>query len=522
MGSALVDRFFNQEGVYTAGFGQDNVRVQQLYAEQRDRIVVSTDRMFAWLMGVQWLGGVAAALLVSPTTWAGTIPSTHIHVWSAFICGGLLSALPIYLAVWHTGKPVTRYTIAVAQMLWSGLLIHLTGGRIETHFHVFGSLAFLAIYRDWRVLAPATAVITIDHAVRGIFWPQSVYGVLSATPWRTLEHAAWVLFEDTVLVFSCLRSTKEMWKIASQRAALESTNAEVEAQVKERTRELERVSEDLQVASRRAGMAEVATGVLHNVGNVLNSVNVAATVAADKVRGLRVESLSRVAEMFSEHATDLGSFLAESNKGRQLPAYLGMLAENLSSEQAAIIEELKSLNSNIDHIKHIVGMQQSYAMASGLIERVSVNDLLEDALRFNSIALERHRIEVRKDYGEVEPIQTDKQRVVQVLVNLIRNAKQAMKECLRKDAILTLRTSANGESVCIEVTDCGVGIPQENLTRIFGHGFTTKKDGHGIGLHNSAIAAKELGGSLSVRSPGVGKGATFILELPRVLQEVSQ
>lgn len=516
----MIDRLLQQDATQAEAFGRDNARVRELFSEQRDRIVAGTDRMFAWLMGVQWVGGVAAALLVSPKTWAGSISSTHIHVWSAFICGGLLSALPIYLALRHTGKPITRYTIAVAQMLWSALLIHLTGGRIETHFHVFGSLAFLAIYRDWRVLAPATVVIAADHAVRGIFWPQSVYGVLSATPWRTVEHAAWVLFEDIVLVIGCCRSTNEMWKIASQRAALEATKADVEAQVKERTRELERVSEDLQVASRRAGMAEVATGVLHNVGNVLNSVNVAATLAADKVRGLRIESLSRVAGLLSEHTSDLEGFLAASEKGRQLPNYIGMLAENFSSEQAAIIEELQSLNTNIDHIKHIVSMQQSYAMASGLIETVSVNSLLDDALRFNAIALERHRIEVRKDYGEVEPIRTDRQRVLQILVNLIRNAKQAMKECLQKDAILTLRTSMDGDTVCMEITDCGVGIPEENLSRIFAHGFTTKKDGHGIGLHNSAIAAKELGGSLSARSSGIGRGATFILELPRVPSEV--
>jgi two-component system, sensor histidine kinase and response regulator len=182
-----------------------------------------TDRLFAVLMAVQWVFGIVVATWVSPRTWVGAESTVHIHVWAAVFVGGIISAVPIMLAIMEPGHTATRHTIAVAQMLWSALLIHLTGGRIETHFHVFGSLAFLAIYRDWRVLVPATVVVAGDHLVRGIFWPQSVYGVLTASNWRFLEHAGWVVFEDVVLVWSCVRGTNELWRIAERTVSFEAS-----------------------------------------------------------------------------------------------------------------------------------------------------------------------------------------------------------------------------------------------------------------------------------------------------------
>src|SRR5207247_1491265 len=161
------------------------------------------------------------ALWVSPLAWSGTISHTHVHVWAAIFLGGAICLFPALLGLLRPGETSTRYTIAVAQMLMGALLIHLTGGRIETHFHVFGSLAFLAFYRDWRVLIPATIVVAVDHLLRGIFWPQSVYGVLVASQWRWLEHAAWVVFEDVFLIVSCRRSIAEMQDTASRTATLE-------------------------------------------------------------------------------------------------------------------------------------------------------------------------------------------------------------------------------------------------------------------------------------------------------------
>ena len=174
-------------------------RVAEIFDDHKQLVYRRTDRMFAGLMTLQWVAGVAAALWLSPKTWVGAESQTHPHVWAALFLGGAISLLPIVLALTRPGRPSTRYAVAVGQMLMGALLIHLTGGRIETHFHVFGSLAFLSFYRDWRVLVPATVVVAADHFLRGLFWPQSVYGVLAASEWRWLEHAGWVLFEDTFL-----------------------------------------------------------------------------------------------------------------------------------------------------------------------------------------------------------------------------------------------------------------------------------------------------------------------------------
>ena len=196
-------------------------RAGQLFAEAWHQIRHRTDRLFAGLMVFQWLMGIVFALWVSPLAWDGPVSRTHLHVWAAIIVGGIISLFPALLGLFRPGVPSTRYVIAVAQMLMGALLIHLTGGRIETHFHVFGSLAFLAFYRDWRVLIPATVVVALDHLLRGIFWPQSVYGVVVASQWRWLEHAAWVLFEDVVLFVACRRSIAEMRHTADRTATLE-------------------------------------------------------------------------------------------------------------------------------------------------------------------------------------------------------------------------------------------------------------------------------------------------------------
>ena len=196
-------------------------RADVLFAEYQHDIYRRTDRLFAWLMGFQWIAGIVFAIWVSPLAWSGTVSSIHLHVWAAVVLGGILSLFPALLAILRPGEASTRYTIAIAQMLMSALLIHLTGGRIETHFHVFGSLAFLAFYRDWRVLIPATVVVALDHMLRGVFWPQSVYGVVVSSEWRWLEHAAWVIFEDVFLIMSCQRSGAEMQNTAERTAALE-------------------------------------------------------------------------------------------------------------------------------------------------------------------------------------------------------------------------------------------------------------------------------------------------------------
>lgn len=474
-----------------------------------------TDQLFARLMIVQWLAGIAAALWISPRTWIGDSSQVHIHIWAALLLGGVITGFPVWLAWKLPGQALTRHVIAAAQMLTSALLIHLTGGRIETHFHVFGSLAFIAFYRDWRVLTTATVVVAGDHLMRGLFWPQSVFGVLTASSWRWVEHAAWVLFEDAILFVAIRRMRQEMHEIALRRATLEGSNVEIERQVVERTAELNKTQVELLETSRLAGMAEVATSVLHNVGNVLNSVGVSAELAAGKVREFRIGGLKNAAELLQQHQSDLPAFLTTDPRGKMLPDYLLKLAVHLAEPQQAILKEMEMLQKNIDHIKEIVAMQQRYARGTGVVEILSVADLIEDSIRINAASFSRHEVQVYREIAPVPPLKTDRHKVMQILVNLLSNAKHALDHKSDGDRRMTVKVSLNKDGMLeIAVVDNGIGIPPENLQRIFSHGFTTKKMGHGFGLHSGALAATEMGGTLSAHSDGVGQGATFTLTLP--------
>ncbi len=321
------------------------------------------------------------------------------------------------------------------------------------------------------------------------------------------------------------------WKVRrmeSRQRKLQEQNNKLEARVLERTRELaeansslrgeidkrEQLHRQLMVASRQAGMAEVATGVLHNVGNVLNSVNTSAGVLSEHLRSSRVGGVARVSEMLEEHKNDLGNFFAEEGRGPRLIDYLKMLSLHLSEDQSLVLKELHELTRNIDHIKEIVAMQQNYAKAAGVVEKLSAPLLVEDALRMHTAALARHAVRIVKQFDDVPEIEVDKHKALQILINLVSNAKYAL-DAAAGERVLTVGVkNMSGERIRIFIRDNGMGVAPENLTRIFAHGFTTRKTGHGFGLHTGALAAKEMGGSLTVESDGPGKGATFILELP--------
>ena len=297
----------------------------------------------------------------------------------------------------------------------------------------------------------------------------------------------------------------------------------LETRVRDRTAELEKVHRQLVDASRRDGMAEVATNVLHNVGNVLNSVNVSAGLLTEKMRSSKAPNLARAVALMGEHKDDLGAFLTEDERGSRLPGYLVNLGEHLAREQADTLNELGSLSENVEHIKAIVATQQGYAKAVAPLEPVSLSDLVEDALRLNAAALSRHEVQVVRELVDLPPIVVDRHKVLQILVNLVQNAKQALDEANARDRRLTVRiTRAANERVRIEISDNGIGIQEQHLTKIFAYGFSTKKDGHGFGLHGSALAAKEMGGSLRSHSDGPGQGATFALDLPLKTAEVTQ
>jgi len=278
--------------------------------------------------------------------------------------------------------------------------------------------------------------------------------------------------------------------------------------------ELQEAHQALVRASRQAGMAEVASSVLHNVGNVLNSVNVSANLLDERIQSSKATGLARVAAMLQEQGDQLGSFIANDDRGKRLPTYLAQLSSQLLADREAALTELASLVKSVEHIKDIVRMQQSYATHGGVLESVAVADLVNDSVRLNAEAFSRHGVTLKCEFEDVPAVTVDKHRVLQILVNFIRNAKYACDDSGRGDKRITIRVTRCALGVAIDVIDNGVGIPAENLTRIFSHGFTTRPGGHGFGLHSAALAAQELKGSLRVASEGPGCGATFRLELP--------
>ncbi len=307
-------------------------------------------------------------------------------------------------------------------------------------------------------------------------------------------------------------------KVTERTAELADSNRSLKSEIEERERmqrEVERVHRELLAASRQAGQAEVASSVLHNVGNVLNSINVSTGLLSDRIRALRLASLAKVAEMLRANSNDLSRYLTEDPKGRQLPQYLENLAKHLGQEQNDLLGELKGLTQNVEHVKEIVAMQQNYAKVSGLHEATPPPELVESALKMHAGGFQRHGLKLVRDFEITPPVVVDKHKVLQILVNLLQNAKNACDESGREDKRVAVRIckGVNG-TVKFEIADNGIGIPQENLARIFRHGFTTKKHGHGFGLHSSALAANEMGGTLTGQSDGPNKGATFILELP--------
>ena len=292
----------------------------------------------------------------------------------------------------------------------------------------------------------------------------------------------------------------------------------LEREIEDRKRvqaEVEKIHKQLLTTSRMAGMADVATNVLHNVGNVLNSVNVLAAAIAGHVEKSRVGGVSKLAELLSRHEGDLGEFVTQDAAGRCVPDHLGRLGAHLSDEQARLMDKIKALTESIQHIKEIVAMQQNYAKASGLRETASIAEVVEDALRMCSGALARHEIELERDYEDVPPFTLDRHKALQILFNLLDNAKHACWESGRKNKriIVRIRRVAN-ERARVDVIDNGAGVAPENIGRLFTQGFSTRMSGHGFGLHSSILAAQDMGGILSFCGNDPNPGAVFTLEIP--------
>lgn len=299
---------------------------------------------------------------------------------------------------------------------------------------------------------------------------------------------------------------------------LEKKTGLLTREIEERLRveaEVERGHKQLLITSRLAGMAEVATSVLHNVGNVMTSVNVLSASIVDLVRDSKISSVVRLGELLGKNRQALDRFVTEDERGRKMPDFVAQLGGHLADERSLLLQKVRVLNENIHHINEIVAMQQDYAKASGVLETLPPEDVVEDALRMHGESLKRHGIQLIRNYEQIPSVTMDRHKVLQILFNLLENAKYACIQGNTPDRIITvhLRQTASG-FVQLTVSDNGMGIAPENLTRIFGQGFSTRKDGHGFGLHSSILTAQDMGGSLTAHSEGLGKGAAFRLEIP--------
>ncbi|MFO1477400.1 MAG: ATP-binding protein [Verrucomicrobiota bacterium] len=345
-----------------------------------------------------------------------------------------------------------------------------------------------------------------------------LYLVASVLLLISLVHLETLLLERGRAEATVREQTAELTRA---NAELQHTATQLRAEIAERQRvqaKVDKTHRELMTASRQAGMSEVATAVLHNVGNVLNSVNVSASLVAEHLSAMKVSGVARVAALMNEHAEDIGHFLTQDSKGRRLPEYLSELAKHLSTEQDEILKQVDFVRNRIDHIKEIVSKQQSYGKPTGVVEQARMPEVLDDFLHVHANEFTESGIEILRAYeSEAPEITVDRHKVLQILLNLASNARHACLESERPDKRVTVTIEHTDDRVRVSIQDNGIGIAPENLQRIFNHGFTTKKKGgHGFGLHSGSLAAKEMGGSLTAQSAGPGRGAVFTLELPRM------
>ena len=459
-------------------------RVIELYDQQRDAVYCWTDRLFAYLLVVQWLAEIATALWISPLAWEGAESQIHSHVWEAVFLGFGIIALPLLLTITRPGRAGTRQAVAIGQALSSALLVHLTGGRIETHFHVFASLALLAFYRDWRVLLSATVVVAGDHFVRGIWWPQSVYGIATASPWRFVEHAGWVVMEDIFLFLSCRQGLREMWNVAERQARLEATNAIVSSaneQLRNEIADRQRTQQELEVAKEAAEAAnraksEFLANMSHELRTPLNAIIGFSDVLAEQV--------------------------------------FGPLSENQLQYVNDILESGQHLLSLVNDILDLAKIEAG-SMEVDLAE-VGIAALIERTVHIFHERAVRQKIRLT---SQIEPtldvMVADERRVKQLLFNLLSNAVKFTPA----GGQVTVRARQVDGEVVISVADTGVGIPVVEQEAIFDTFYqvdstlTKTKQGTGLGLALVRKIAELHDGRVWVKSYP-GQGSEFFFAMP--------
>ncbi len=436
-------------------------RADELFHELRDANFRRTSRLFAVLMLAQWAFGIGVAVLYSPYAWEGKTSSVHLHVWIALLLGGAISSLPIALALTRPTEALTRHVVAVGQMMWSALLIHLTGGRIESHFHIFGSLAFLAFYRDWAVLLPATVVVATDHLARQMFWPESVFGVDNPEWWRFLEHAFWVVFEDTILLTACLVMTDEMRGIAQARADSEAKSKELQVALDE----LAAAQEAKTRGEKLAAVGQLAASVGHELRNPLAAVRNANTFIQKKLKA--------------------------SGNG-----------------DAKIVQFSELIEHELDVCGKIIADLLDFARERPLVKAPTpLRDLVEEAIAL----VPPSKIEIlNKVQGELPIPELDKEQFRQVLTNLAQNAVEALE--VKGEGRVTIDAEhASSGQWRLTVEDNGPGMAPEVLKKVFEPLFTTKVKGTGLGLAIVSGIVKRHGGTIQVDSKP-SHGTKFMIE----------
>lgn len=446
----------------------DSLRANELFQQQQHRIHARTDRLFAVLMLLQWVAGMLAAIWISPRTWAGSTSEIHVHVWAAIFLGGAICSVPTALVWLKAGSVLTRHVIAISQMLTAALFIHLTGGRIETHFHIFGSLAFLACYRDWRVLVTATIVVATDHGLRGWLWPESVYGVLSGSSLRFLEHAGWVIFEDIFLCVTIRQSLNDMRLNAHNQAQLESTNTHIEAEVRRRTDELARANQAL--AAQNEELDQFTYIASHDL--------------QEPVR--KLVSFSRLLEQ------DVGDDLNEDAK----------------RDLGFIVDAAKRMKNLVQALLELSRVGRS-AMHRNPVD---LNRCVEDAIRALEMRIEETGAEIQCD--TLPTVVGDQTMLTQLYQNLISNALKFIEN--QKPKIHLTANFVDGAWIC-GVRDNGIGMKPEYAERIF-QPFQRlhnrgEYEGTGIGLSICKKNVSRHAGEIWVESQ-VGQGAHFQFSLP--------
>lgn len=454
-----------------------HARADQIYRDGIGSSRASTDRMFAGLMLLQWVGAVLASLLISPRTWIGETSTLHIHVWVAAILGGVIASLPIALAILLPGRAVTRHCIATAQMAFSMLLIHLSGGRIETHFHIFGSLAFLAVYRDWKVLMTATAIVAVDHWARGLWWPMSVFGTTASSNWRWLEHAAWVIFEVSVLLLAISRALHDARGVALGRAEAEQRAELVGALVDARTLQLEEARAEAEAASR--AKSTFLANMSHEIRTPMTAVLGFADIIQDpsltpEQRNAHIQTIRRN----GEHLLGIINDILDLSK--------------IEARQMGLTPEPCCVRTIVAEIESLMRIR---AAKKGIT------------------------LESRFEYPQPASITADPLRLRQILVNLVGNAVKFTESGSITVVVHAVQVSDAEPILRVDVSDTGIGMSSDAVARLFtpftqvDTSPTRRFGGSGLGLAISRRIAELMGGTLSVRS-SPGAGSTFTLAIP--------